>query len=135
MLALSYVKNIGIRRAISSHNPEELDIIWQPQKINHSRLDLNPGLQHTKQMTYLCAFLPDLLLIFATSLHLKMEPSLLYLWKHLITMENKYEGNLGPSKVNNWNNDFYLQSTVATLTSKANIQSGVQKPVYKVYFL
>ena len=30
-LILSYVKNIGIRRIISSGNPEELEIIWQPQ--------------------------------------------------------------------------------------------------------
>ena len=27
-LVLSYEKNIGIRKAISSGNPEELDIIW-----------------------------------------------------------------------------------------------------------
>ena len=30
-LVLSYAKNIDIRRAISSGNLEELDIIWQPQ--------------------------------------------------------------------------------------------------------
>ena len=34
LLVLSYAKNIGIRRAISSGNPEnlkKLEIIWQPQ--------------------------------------------------------------------------------------------------------
>ena len=31
VLVLSYLKNIGIRRAISSGNLEELCIIWQPQ--------------------------------------------------------------------------------------------------------
>ena len=31
LLVLSYAKNIGIRRAISSGNNEEQDIIWQPQ--------------------------------------------------------------------------------------------------------
>ena len=30
-MVLSYVKNNGMRRAISSGNPEELDNIWQPQ--------------------------------------------------------------------------------------------------------
>ena len=30
-IVLSYAKNIGIRRATSSGNPEELVIIWQPQ--------------------------------------------------------------------------------------------------------
>ena len=28
---LSYAKNIGIKKAISSGNLEELEIIWQPQ--------------------------------------------------------------------------------------------------------
>ena len=31
LLVRSYAKNIGIRRAISSGNLKELDIIWQPQ--------------------------------------------------------------------------------------------------------
>ena len=31
ILELSYAKNIGIRRAISSGNPDELDVTWQPQ--------------------------------------------------------------------------------------------------------
>ena len=39
---LSYAKNIGLRRAISSGNIEELYIIWQPQIKNcvKSYLDL-----------------------------------------------------------------------------------------------
>ena len=43
LLVLSYEKNFGIRKAISSVNPGELDVIWQPQ-IKDSLKSYTPNL-------------------------------------------------------------------------------------------
>ena len=44
LLVLSYAKNICIRRAISSGNLEELDIIWQPQIKDNVKASSHVGL-------------------------------------------------------------------------------------------